>query len=52
MHEKQIRSNRLSGKAPDYLINPQQQGEIASGAFLILFFVASIVSVIVSTLIR
>ncbi|MFD2678569.1 hypothetical protein [Camelimonas lactis] len=52
MHETQIRSDRPLRKAPEYLIQQPQHSEITSGAFLLLFFAASIVSVIVSTLIR
>lgn len=52
MHQKPIHSDRPSARTPDYLIAQRNGRDTASGAFLALFFAASILSVIVSTLIR
>lgn len=52
MHQKQIRGDQVSKKTPDYLTEQQRHGEITSGVFLILFFSASIISIIVSALIK
>lgn len=52
MPEKQVNTDPSLRKTPDYLVSPRHYGDAASGALLVLFFATSILSVIISTLVR